>query len=134
MSLRAIKTSIDKVNLTTTIRKKMTTGINAMEIAKINTIKTKAMIIIETTEVVEIEAVGTKDIGTGLRNQATKITTKVEEAKNGMIEVKMMARQEIRNMVGIRISSATKNSISRLSIMIQTIESTMSIVMNSSKR
>lgn len=105
-----------------------------MEIAKINTIKTKATIIIETTEVVKIGAVGTKDIGTGLRNQATKITMKVEEVKSGMIEVKMMARQEIRNMVGIRISSATKNSISRLSIMIQTIESTMSIVMNSSKR
>ena len=133
MSLRVVTTSIDKVSLPTTIRKKMTTG-NAMEIVKINTIKTKVMIIIETTEVVKIGAVGTKDIGTGLRNQATKITTKVEEAKNGMIEVKMMAHQEIRNMVDIRISSATKNSISRLSITIQTIESTMSIVMNSSKR
>lgn len=133
MRLKAIN-SIDKVNLTTIIRKKMTTGIEAMEIVKINTIKTKAMIIIETTEVVEIGAVGTKDIGTGLRNQATKITMKVEEAKSGMIEVKMMARQEIRNMVDIRISNATKNSISRLSITIQTIASTMSIVMNSSKR
>ena len=133
MKLRVVTTSIDKVSLPTTIRKKMTTE-NAMEIAKINTIKTKVMIIIETTEVVEIGAAGTKDIGTGLRNQATKIIMKVEEAKSGMIEVKMMAHQEIRNMVDIRISSATKNSISRLSITIQTIESTMSIVMNSSKR
>ena len=133
MKLRVVTTSIDKVSLPTIIRKKMTTG-NAMEIEKINTIKTKVMIIIETTEVVEIGAAGTKDIGTGLRNQATKITTKVEEAKNGMIEVKMMARLEIRNMVGIKISNATKNSISRLSITIQTIASTMSIAMNSSKR
>ena len=133
MKLRVVTTSIDKVSLPKIIRKKMTMG-NAMEIAKINTIKTKVMIIIETTEVVEIGAARTKDIGTGLRNQATRITTKVEEAKNGMIEVKMMARQEIRNMVGIKISNATKNSISRLSITIQTIASTMSIAMNSSKR
>ena len=135
MNLRAtILTSNDKDSLIIIIRRKKTTGINATEVAKINTIKTKATIIIETTEVEEIGAVGTKDTGTGLRNRVTKITTKAGEAKNGMIEVNMMARQEIRNTVATRTSNATKNSISRLSITIQTIASTMSIAMNSSKR
>ena len=110
-------------------------GSSVMEAQKINTIKTKVMIIIETTEVEGKGAVViNKDIETGLRKETTKIIVTDEVAKNGMTEVNMMALQGIKNMVATRTSSATKNLISRQSITIQTIANTMSIVMNFSKR
>ena len=109
-------------------------GTSVMEAPKINTM-TKVMIIIETTEVEDKEVVAiNKDTGTGLRKETTKIIVTDEVAKNGMTEVNMMALREIKNMVAIPTSSATKNLISRQSITIQTIANTMSIVMNFSKR
>ena len=111
-------------------------GSSVMEAQKINTIKTKVMIIIETTEVEDkgVVAIKTnKDTGIGLRKE-TIIIVMGEVAKNGMTEVNMMALLGIKNMVATRTSSATKNLISRQSITIQTIANTMSIVMNFSKR
>ena len=105
-----------------------------MEVLKINTM-TRVMIIIETTEVEDkgVVAIKTnKDTGIGLRKE-TIIIVMGEVAKNGMIEVNMMALQGTKNMVATT-SSATKNLISRQSITIQTIANTMSIVMNFSKR
>ena len=105
-----------------------------MEVLKINTM-TRVMIIIETTEVEDKGVVAiSKDTGTGLRKETTKIIVMGGEAKNGMTEVSMMALQGIKNMVATKTSSATKNLISRQSITIQTIVNTMSIVMNFSKR
>ena len=93
------------------------------------------MTIIETTEVEDKEVVAiNKDTGTGLRKQTTKITVMDVVAKSGMTEVNMMALRGTRSTVATLTSSATKNLISRLSIMIQTIANTMSIVMNFSKR
>ena len=106
-----------------------------MEVPKINIMGTKVMIIIETTEVEDkgVVAIKTnKDTGIGLRKE-TIIIVMGEVAKNGMIEVNMMALQGTKNMVATT-SSATKNLISRQSITIQTIANTMSIVMNFSKR
>ena len=105
-----------------------------MEVLKINTM-TRVMIIIETTEVEDKGVVAiNKDTEIGLRKETTKIIVTDEVAKNGMTEVNMMALREIKNMVAIPTSSATKNLISRQSITIQTIVNTMSIVMNFSKR
>ena len=105
-----------------------------MEVPKINTM-TRVMIIIETTEVEDRGVVAiNKDTEIGLRKETTKIIVTDEVAKNGMTEVNMMALREIKNMVAIPTSSATKNLISRQSITIQTIVNTMSIVMNFSKR
>ena len=112
-------------------------GSSVMEVAKINIIGIKVMIIIETTEVEDKEVVAiktNKDTGTGLRKITIKIIVIDEVAKNGMTEVKMMALQGTKNMVATPTSSATKNLINRQSITIQTIANTMSIVMNFSKR
>ena len=112
-------------------------GSSVMEVAKINIIGIKVMIIIETTEVEDKEVVAiktNKDTGTGLRKITIKIIVIDEVAKNGTTEVKMMALQGTKNMVATPTSSATKNLISRQLITIQTIANTMSIVMNSSKR
>ena len=104
-------------------------------VTKINIMGTKVMIIIETTEVEDKEVVAiNKDTGTGLRKETTKIIVMDVVAKSGMTEVNMMALRGTRSTVATPTSSATKNLISRLSIMIQTIANTMSIVMNFSKR